>query len=444
MFGWLLPRPPLEIAEKAWTERQMLWLAEQLGLPRMLAAPVALPEPTFLGDHDEATLESGQRLLTRLCEHLAIAPAPFRLEITREECHGDGPPKPPAGVLQIRPEQLSDPASLAATLAHELVRELLPLDSRRGQSWRDSEWLNDLAAVYLGLGVLVAHAVVSETSHPSGHSCAAGTRFIRRLPARMVGYALALFVHARGEARPVWRTYLRLDALVAYSRGLTYLQRTGDTLFTAATAGSENREIPTEELLRQLASGSGSARIVALWELRAARHAAEAAPAVTRCLCDRLPAIREEAAKTVAEYGEFARQSLPYLVELLHDARYSIRAAAAAALGILGNDSVDILQHLAPLLGDPDPHVIFSSAAAVRRFGQQGEAALPAVLAALRSAMIRCDHPLIDALTHTLFALDPDPTDRVMQFFEDDAELREQTVHLIVDALHGPDDQKFA
>ena len=449
MFGWLFPRPPLDIVEKAWTERHMLWLAEQFGLPRLLAAPVSLPEPEFLGEHYDGTLESGQHLMARIGAHLAIDPAQCRLEVVTQECGGEASPTTSLGTVPlhtvpINTAQLDDPAALAATLGHELVRGLLPVESRAMQNQTDADWLADLAAVYLGLGVHIANAVVSETTQQGGHACHCGPRRIRHLPARMVGYAMALFAHVRGEARPAWKTYLRLDALVAYSRGLTYLQRTGDTLFTAVSAGREKRQIATEELLQQLATGSGSARVAALWDLRAPRHATGAAHAVSRCLHDRLPAIREEAAKTVAMYETQGQQALPSLVELLHDAKYSIRAAAAHALGILGSDSTDVLWHLTPLLSDPDPQVIFSSAAAVRRFGQQGEEALPAVLAALRAAMIRGDHPLIDALTHTLFALDPDPTDRVMQFFDDDAELREQTVHVIVDALREHGGGKFA
>lgn len=304
--------------------------------------------------------------------------------------------------------------------------------------------MTDLAAVYLGLGVFVANAVVRATTEQGGHACHCGPRQIEHLPARMVGYAMALFAHVRGEARPAWKTYLRLDSLVAYRHGLTYLHRTGDSLFTAANANREKRETPTTELLQQLNTGSGSARVAALWELRSPLHAADAAHDVSRCLHDRLPAIREEAARTLAAYGSHALDGIPALVELLHDAKYSIRAAAAFALGTLGNDSPESLSHLTPLLNDSDPQVVYAAASAVAQFGQRGGDAVPAVLAALRSAMIRCDHPLIDALTQTLFALDPDPTDRVMRFFEDDAELREQTVHIIVDALRDQDADKLA
>lgn len=43
MFGLFSPKPPLRTAEKAWVESRMKWLAENLGLARMLAARVILP-----------------------------------------------------------------------------------------------------------------------------------------------------------------------------------------------------------------------------------------------------------------------------------------------------------------------------------------------------------------------------------------------------------------
>ena len=43
MFGLFAPRCPLETAEKAWVERRMSWLADRLGLERMLKAPAVVP-----------------------------------------------------------------------------------------------------------------------------------------------------------------------------------------------------------------------------------------------------------------------------------------------------------------------------------------------------------------------------------------------------------------
>ncbi len=128
------------------------------------------------------------------------------------------------------------------------------------------------------------------------------------------------------------------------------------------------------------------------------------------------------------------------MIDLLQDAQYAVRSAAATTLGALGQDLESVLPGVAELLRDPDREVVLSAAMALRSFGERGLPAELQVLAALKAALIRCDHTLIDALTHTLFAIDPDPTERVLQYFADDYEMREQMVHMIVDAVRPPDD----
>ncbi len=440
MLGWLFPRPPLDIVEKAWVETRMQWLAETLGVPRMLAVPVALPEPEWFGGDYDGTSENARQLMTRICQHLKVPARQIELQVAGRQCQVGSSGEFSEEVVPVSDQQLHDPIALTVVVAHQLVRPLLPLNDLAVQNGREVSWLIELACVYLGLGVYVANAVVTESTRQGHHACDSGSP-LPHLPARMAGYALALFAHVRGESRPAWKSYLRLDALAAFHSGLKYLQRTGDTLFSSETAGQPPGAASTEGLLRQLTTGSRSARVAALWALRDRRHAATAVLAVASCLHDRLPAMREEAARTLAGYGPVATSAVPSLIELLHDTHYPTRAAAVLALGELETHSQEVLQHLVPLLSDPERDVIFRAAEAVSKFGEGGEDAIPALLSALRSALIRCDHGLIQALTHALYALDPDPTDRVMEFFEDDRELREQTVHIIIDALgiHGKD-----
>jgi hypothetical protein len=440
MFGWLFPRPPLDALEKAWVETRLLALARRFGLARMLDASVVLPTLDFLGGKWDGTPEDVRQLMQRLMDHLRVDTPGLELEICGDDhmCCAAG--NCAAGIIRVAQQQLNDPDAVVATLAHELAYSLLPAEVRLGRNTRESEWLTDLLPVFLGLGIFMANAVIRESSDQEGQ---ARLRLLRRqgfLPARMVGYAMALFTWVRGETDPPWQTALRLDALAAYAGGLRYLERTSDSVFTYERASLPDHPSPTAQLLQQLASGSPSARVATLWELREPRHGAQAAHAVVKCLHDRRPAIRQEAAQTLGYYGEHARQAIAPLIDLLHDVQYSVRSSAATALGVLGHDIDTVLPQLAELLRDPDREVVSSAATALRNFGAQGLAAAPVVLSALKAALIRCDHALIDVLSHTLFAMDPDPTDRIMQFFADDYELREQLVHIMVDAVQPLDE----
>jgi hypothetical protein len=370
------------------------------------------------------------------------------LSLELEICDEDGPCAAAGSChpqrIRVAQQPLHDPQAVAATLAHALASTLLPPALRAERSEHENAWLTDLVSVFLGLGVIMANAALHEAADQEAH---VRRRLLRRqgfLPARMVGYAMALFTWVRGEAQPPWRSALRLDALAAYTGGLRYVERTADSVFTYASASRPYHPIPTQELVRQLATGSPSARVVALWDLREPQHAGQAADAVMQCLHDRRPAIRQEAAATLGCYGEHARSAITHLVDLLQDDQHLVRSAAATALGILGHEIEVVLPPLIELLGDPDRTVVASAAMAVQNFGMRGLPAAPALLAALKSALIRCDHGLTDVVSRTLFAIERDPTDRVMQFFADDYELREQFMHLLVDAARPPEEHPTA
>jgi hypothetical protein len=451
MLAWLFPRPPVDLTEKTWVETRMGFLAEQFGWAHLLDAPVWSPTAGCLLGTCDGTCDGARRLMVRLCDHLRIDPRGFALEpLPDASCRGGiaaDCPAPPSDtptrgtVLRVASSELADPVALAGTLARQLVGSLLARDaSPGGGDPRDGAWLRDLTAVFFGLGIPVANAALHETTRAGSGRCGA-PRQVGYLPARMTGYAMALFAYLRDDSRPAWRNHLRLDAMIAFTDGLRYLRRTGDSLLTRDTIGRSVSPRRTEELVGQLAARSPTARVAALWELRDPCHAAEAAEPVARCLHDKRPAIREEAIKTLAWFGPRAAASIPRLIEMLDDARFSIRAAAAGTLGTLGQDLGQepgpVIGSLADLLEDPDREVVLSAARALSRFGPQAKSSTQAVLVALRGAIIRCDHALIDALTHALYTMDPDPTRFVLEHFADDHEFREQAIHMIVHAISG-------
>ena len=176
---------------------------------------------------------------------------------------------------------LSNPYSVAATVVRELAWRQLPLEKLEGPATKQKTWLADLAAVYSGWGAVVAHILAGNVALAHGCGCGPG-QSSNLLPSHMLGYALALFAHVRGEVRPAWKNSLQLETSAVCDRSLKYLRRTGDTLFQRDSAGRAPGNRPTSDLLSQLATGSRSARVAALWELRNASHADAAADMVTK------------------------------------------------------------------------------------------------------------------------------------------------------------------
>ncbi|MFW6170957.1 MAG: HEAT repeat domain-containing protein, partial [Planctomycetota bacterium] len=426
MLGWLFPRSPVDPLEKAWIETRMLWLARHCGMFQRVDTQVLLPVTDLVPVDYEGTLENAGTILARLCEWLKLSADQFQLELSKGGEQSEVPADGPRTVIRLGEDLMSNPYAVAAATARRLAVRQFPVEAFAGSTPSQMPWLADLAAVCMGWGTVISHPWVEEPARRQscGHGAAGRDQPRKTLPPRMLGYALALVVYGGGEKRLGRQHAMQQDAFVVCNRSLRYLHRTGDTLFTVDGVRREPGDQTIEELLCQLNTGSASARIAALWQLRDPNHAGEAMESVSKCLHHRLPAVREEAAKTISRYGPVARDALPGLVDLLDDSRHSIRAAAAAALGTVGNHSADTLAHLVPLLHDSSPYVVYHAATTIRTFGGAGEDAIPDVVAALRAAVVRCDHELIDALVRTLYTLDHDPTERLMAHFDDDLELR--------------------
>src|SRR5262249_56985026 len=115
-------------------------------------------------------------------------------------------------------------------------------------------------------GIFGANASLMEFEE--GDSTGAWWTALRQgaLPARVFGYAMALFAWLRDERSPAWARVLRPDAAEALIAGLRYLRRTGDSLFRPDVVGVTRVQDP-DEVMARLASGTASARLAALWDV---------------------------------------------------------------------------------------------------------------------------------------------------------------------------------
>jgi hypothetical protein len=124
MLGWLFPQCPLDLEQKVWTEYRMHWLADRLGIDRMLKAVVVTPTSAFFPDEFTGTPSEVVDLMVRLAKFMGVSPLP-ELEILPEilEATGlyfNGPP----ALIQIDVAILDNPKQLAATLMHELAHAI--------------------------------------------------------------------------------------------------------------------------------------------------------------------------------------------------------------------------------------------------------------------------------------------------------------------------------
>ncbi|HEX5273291.1 MAG TPA: hypothetical protein VFW33_22495, partial [Gemmataceae bacterium] len=81
MFGWFTPTSPIPTLEKTWTESRMCWLAERLGIDRLIDAEVLVPAAGSFPLPYRGTEEDVSRVLAWLCEAMQVNPNRVGLEI---------------------------------------------------------------------------------------------------------------------------------------------------------------------------------------------------------------------------------------------------------------------------------------------------------------------------------------------------------------------------
>ena len=275
----------------------------------------------------------------------------------------------------------------------------------------------ELASLYLGFGVLAANS----------------TTVRRALPARVWGYALALFAWVRDETKPAWADYLRPDPLSSFRGGLRYLRRGGDSLFRLSTARLRYGAQSVNELTERLTQGPVCGRIAAMWELaRKGSDAAGVVPLLVECLHARHVELRAEAANTLGRLGPVAAGTTEELIDVLRDPEPQVRAAAAGALGRMGLDAERVVPELAETLGDDQRSVVREVAESLRQFGLAAAPALPSMLEAFRTALVACDDSQASHLAASLQAIVTDAAACIANFLaEHDADLRHAALDIL-------------
>src|SRR5688572_4378912 len=127
MFGWFGPKCPLGTWEKTWTETRMCWLAQKLGVERLLRAEVILPTEQHFPDAYQGTIVDVIGMMERIRGFMGIAPETVAVAVCADEAIPEA-----AGVyyqrtvpgekslIYVTASLLNEPMRLAATLSHEL------------------------------------------------------------------------------------------------------------------------------------------------------------------------------------------------------------------------------------------------------------------------------------------------------------------------------------
>jgi hypothetical protein len=239
-LDWFQRKPtcPVSPATQDWIDTRWRWLEEQFGTEGARRCPVVLPSPQYFPDPYRPCEDDARRLLDRVCHYMRIDPARIRMSLYEEQkplAFGDGLTSTDgtAGLYQeeeeyfriwIEVQNLADPLSLVATMAHELGHVHLLGHKRISIEAEDHEPLTDLLTVFFGVGVITANSVLQERNWNDGNrfGWSMGRRGYLDMPS--FGYALAKFAMLRADSGKGWSRELRLDVRSSFNQALRLLR----------------------------------------------------------------------------------------------------------------------------------------------------------------------------------------------------------------------------
>lgn len=448
MLGLFKPKCPLDIREKVWVERRLLWLSQRFGAKPMLEATIVLPNREFFPGSYSGTADDIVGSFERVCDYLKADPSQFRMpeEIAAAAssgccgggCHTPSPTETTDEPKQIdlSGEDVADQERLIATLARQVARVLLLSHPEVSGREQDFDSLTDLLAVYLGLGVFQANtAVQSQAWHSQGweYWSIRGAGFLQ---ARVPGYAMALMAWVRNEPNPAWSAMLGTDAASAFQRGYKFATKTKDCLFQPDTVGRPDGTRSLTTVKDALTNGTDTQKLDALWWLMEnPTSAGSAVESMAGLFRHSDPMMVAETCRVAAAIGRDAEPILQYLIECLSSQSYETRVWSATAIGKIKPpldacpDGLPVSEELAPLLSDHRPEVVDATMRTLAVYGAEAAPLLTGVVPRLVRYARDCSFDLLRSGIVQLVTVLEDPRTFLGEQMENtEAELRSRVL----------------
>lgn len=426
MFGWLKPRPPLDTGVMTWTELRIRGLVERLGLDRVRRASVWRPDDPAL-TAPIATDQDLRRLFERLGAQMGVATGTMELTLYDERNPAEwtaieeATPSTSDGrtVVWVPLGLASDPSWIIATLVHELARAQLGTLPPARPDTREDGPVMDLLSVLLGLGVFTANTAAALEATDAHLRSRHWSRYQSRgelLGSPLLGYALSVFAHLRGEESPDWAQSLRSGPSDTFRAGLRYLTATGDTRCPPEAARSARTPLRPSNALEGLTTGTPGARLETLWRIRdESVRSPELVRALAALLGDRDRDLAAAAVEALGSQGSEALTELPALLSALRRGDDSVREAAARAVVQLRPPVAAVLPALEELTRAGSPRLAEAALRGLASYGPEAGPAARRLCEILVRAVVDCLDDLSATAADAIVALDGAASDVVQE-----------------------------
>ena len=249
MMSWLSQlfgrRPSLPIDEP--TRQRLDGIIDRLvvdfGEARIRAALTITPGFSLLPADFDPSDTGITELLDRVNYSMGVDAGELDLRFYDDSAQSKGPESEQrTDQVWIHQDQRHDGAAVLATLAHEVADYLLAASVEDPAAYQRAGAEAEVLAALLGLGIFPANTAVHEANWTDGgwSGWAVGRRGVLSLAEH--GYVLGRYALIRGEFKPDWADFLRLDVRDAMRRTIA-VGRDGATDASGASGASGVRPL---------------------------------------------------------------------------------------------------------------------------------------------------------------------------------------------------------
>lgn len=418
MLGIFRAKAPLDIREKVWTETRFAWLIGHFGQNRLrdsLDAPIGDFFPASFDGSDASV----RQLYEQVCKRMGTSPSVLPLQVLRDDdAEEEGAQCGTGGCCGVRMPEVGEEVQTLATLARQTAAHLLADYEPRTGNLDDSAYVGELLLVLLGLGAIPSSAPASMPDRVANWNRWTINQ-LGNTPSRILGYAMALRCWLRGEAGLRDSSGLNADTRSAFTKGLKYVNKTGDSLIHPDNVHRPNTDPGVGQLIEQLKHESATFRLAAAWGL-GDRGAVprDAIGNLTECLIDSHAGIRAAAVQALRLVDDPAHAPANVMIDLQADRSAEVRAAATVALATLGTplDARSVAgethsDRLTDLMRDEVTRVRLAAAFALGQYGESARPIADILVAPLKKAVVQCSAEQIRLLVQSLESIVPDVTE---------------------------------
>lgn len=241
MFWKRKHKCPIKVEDKEWVDEKLAWINAKI-IP-ISQQETILPTNKYFNYQFTGQEEDAQFALKRIGEFFKIMTAGITLEFysegsiqldenlmtEREDYSGTAGwymvDEENKHSIWIEENQLQDPQSMIATIAHELSHFVLIGQKNIYLEGEENELLTDLVTIAYGFGVFLGNSKFGFNQWQAGDGWG-GWSFSNQgyLPQEIIAYAMAKIEIGRSDTLPTWKKYLRKSFYSDFKTSFLFLK----------------------------------------------------------------------------------------------------------------------------------------------------------------------------------------------------------------------------